>query len=83
MPDSWAVARSHPVEVLVAKVNEVGRFLATGKVVTRKVIEHAEEAIDKAQGTLRKPRKSIAEMDAEREAMLAEARASRAIEGAK
>lgn len=81
MPDSWAVARSHPVEVLVAKVNEIGRFLATGKVVTKKVIEHAEEIIDKAQGTLRKPRRSIEEMEAERAAMLAEAHGQKAIGG--
>lgn len=83
MPDSWAVQRSHPVEVLVAKVNEIGRFLATGKVVTKKVIQHAEEIIDKAQGTLRRPRKSIEELERERAEMLAEANVVPMIGGAK
>lgn len=81
MPDSWATARSHPVEVLVGKVNEVGRFLATGKVVTRKVVEHAEELIDKAQGTNRKPRRSLEEIERERGEMMASAAGPRAIEG--
>lgn len=67
MPDSWATARSHPVELLESKLNEIARFLKTGKVVTRKVIDHAEEMIDKAQGTNRRPRKSIQELEAEKE----------------
>lgn len=67
MPDSWAVARSHPVEVLVSKVNEIGRFLATGKVATKKVLEQVEEQVDKAQGTNRKRRRPIEELEAERD----------------
>lgn len=70
MPDSWAVARSHPVEVLPGKVNEIGRFLATGKVVTKKVLQSAEEMIDKAQGTDRRPRRSLEEIEKERREML-------------
>lgn len=70
MPDSWAVARSHPVELLETKVNEIVRFLETGKVVTKKVIEHAEEMIDKAQGTDKKPRRSLDELEAEKSEQL-------------
>ncbi len=66
MPDSWAVQRSHPVEPLATKANEIGRFLATGKVVTRKVVEQAEELIDKAQGTLRN-KKALDDLIDERE----------------
>lgn len=73
MPDSWAVARSHPVEILEQKINEIVRYLETGKVVTKKVIEHAEEIIDKAQGTNRRPRRPIAELEQEQAAMRAEA----------
>jgi hypothetical protein len=83
MPDSWAVARSHPVEVLVTKVNEITRFLETGKVVTRKVIQNAEELIDKAQGTDKRPRRSLDEIEAERKAMLDEAANVHRIGGAK
>lgn len=73
MPDSWAVQRSHPVEVLIGKVNEIGRYLATGKVVTKKVIQHAEELIDKAQGTDRAPRRDLDAIAREHEEMLREA----------
>jgi hypothetical protein len=67
MPDSWAVARSHPVELLETKLNEIQRFLETGKVVTKKVVQHAEELVDKAQGTNRKPRRKLEEIEAERD----------------
>lgn len=73
MPDSWLFQRSHPVEMLESKVNEITRFLATGKVVTRKVVQHAEEMIDKAQGTSRRPRKSIEQLEKERAEMMADA----------
>lgn len=73
MPDSWAVQRSHPVELLESKLNEIVRFLETGKVVTKKVVQHAEEMIDKAQGTSRRPRRSVDELNRERAEMLAEA----------
>lgn len=53
MPDSWAVQRSHPVEFLDLKVNEIIRFLETGKIVTKKVSEQIETEVDKIQGTTR------------------------------
>lgn len=70
MPDSWSTQRSHPVEMIESKINEVVRYLETGKVVTKKVVQHAEELIDKAQGTDRKPRRSPEEVQREREEML-------------
>lgn len=67
LPDPWLAQRSHPVESLDQKVNEIERFLKTGKVVTRKVAEHLEELTDKAQGTNRRPRKSAEELARERD----------------
>ena len=77
MPDSWAVQRSHPVELLETKVNEIVRFLETGKVVTRKVMERAEEAIDRSQGTNKTSLQAFDDALRERDAMLAEAGISR------
>lgn len=67
LPDSWLIQRSHPVESLEQKVNEIERFLKSGKIVTRKVAEHLEDAVDKAQGTNRRPRKSAEELARERD----------------
>lgn len=82
MPDKWAVQRSHPVELLTSKLNEIQRFLLTGKVVTQKVSQHLEDLVDKAQGSHRKPRRSPEEIERERKAMLDEAAGIKAIEGA-
>lgn len=81
MPDTWAVQRSHPVELLSSKLNEIQRFLLTGKVVTKKVAQTIEELADKAQGSHRKPRRSLEEIEAEKKAMLSDA-AQKAIGGA-
>lgn len=73
MPDTWAVQRSHPVELLGSKLNEIQRFIQTGKVVTKKVAQAFEEIADKAQGSHRKPRRSLEEIEQEKNAMLNEA----------
>lgn len=63
LPDMFLVQRSHPTELLESKLNEIERFLKTGKVVTRKVATDLEKKIDKAQGTGR--RRSLAEIEAD------------------
>lgn len=68
MPDSWAVARSHPVEVLVAKVNEIGRFLATGKVVTKIQAREFDEQVTDEMGPKIRPIEEIL-ADRERKAL--------------
>lgn len=50
MPDIWATQRSHPVELLETKLNEIVRFLATGKVVTNADKQKMNETLDKAMG---------------------------------
>jgi hypothetical protein len=81
MPDTFTIQRSHPVELLGSKLNEIQRFIQTGKVVTRKVVADAEALIDKAQGTHRKPRRPIEEVERERQVMLDEA-SGKSIKGA-
>lgn len=64
MPSVFLTERSHPVELIEGKVNEVFRYLATGKVVTKADTQKMNEKLDEAMGP-RPP--SIAEILAQRE----------------
>jgi hypothetical protein len=70
MPDSWFIKKGYDVATLLANLSAIQQFEASGKLVTRKVVEQVEEQVDKIQGTHRKPRRSIEELELEREEML-------------
>lgn len=67
MPDNWFLQKRHDVETLKQNLNAVSHFISSGKVVTAKVLQHAEDLVDKAQGTNRRPRKSVEELARERD----------------
>lgn len=73
MPDPFFLKRGFDVATLVSSVAAIEQFESTGKVVTRKVIELAEERVDKIQGTAARSRRPLEEIEAERAKMLAEA----------
>lgn len=50
MPDAWAIQRSHPVELLESKVNEITRFTTTGKVVTQSHLKQFNQTLDDKMG---------------------------------
>lgn len=50
MPNSFLVQRSHPVELIESKLNEITRFNETGKVVTRGHVKEFNEKLDDAMG---------------------------------
>lgn len=66
MPDPWFVKKRHDVETLRQNLNAVSHFLATGKVLTKKVLEGIEDEVNKTQGTDRKRRRSIEDLEAEK-----------------
>lgn len=51
LPDAFVVQRSHPVELIDAKLNEIVRFLETGKVVTRAAATEFDTKVNETIGT--------------------------------
>lgn len=73
MPDPLFIRRGYDVSTMLLSLAAIAQFEANGKIVTKKVVEHIETQVDKIQGTSRRPRKSIEEMDREKAEMMAEA----------
>lgn len=70
MPDPWFMQKRHDVETMKQNLNAISHYLATGKVVTKKVLTELEDQVDKNQGTNRKSRRGLDELLDQREAQL-------------
>jgi hypothetical protein len=71
MTDPFYLKRGYDVGTLVVSIAAINQFEASGKIVTKKVVEAFEEKVDQEQGTDKKPRKSLEELVREREEMYA------------
>lgn len=81
MPDPYFIKRGYDVSTMIMSLAAIKQFEANGKVVTKKVVEQIETQVDRIQGTDKRQRRDLDEMEAEREAMLAEANGLKAIGG--
>jgi hypothetical protein len=75
MPDPFFIKRGYDCSTFLANLSAIQQFEANGKIVTREVIKQVEKQVDKIQGST--GRKSLAQVEAEHAAMLAEARVTR------
>ncbi len=73
MPDPFFIKKGYDVSTFILNTTAIAQFEANGKIVTRAAVEQIEKHVDKIQGT--KKRRSIAELEQERAAMMADAQA--------
>jgi len=70
MPDPMFMKRGYDVGTMLLNLTAISQFEVHGKVVTSEFVRQVEKEVDKAQNTKR--RRSIEELDLEREAMMRE-----------